>query len=116
MERIEEAAEILRGRHNFAAFRGQQCTARRTLLTLERLEIQRQESIIHIDLACRSFLYNMVRIIVGTLVAVGRGKMSLQAVKRMLDTQKRHRLASTVPAHGLILVGVEYPPEKVRFN
>lgn len=116
IEQMEEAARILRGRHNFAAFRGQQCTARRTVLTLEKLEIQRQENILHIELTCRSFLYNMARIIVGTLIAVGRKKISLDAVKRMLDTQKRHRLVSTVPPHGLILMGVDYPPLKVLFQ
>ncbi len=116
IEQMEEAAGILRGRHDFAAFRGQQCTARRTVLTLEKLEIQRQESILHIELTCRSFLYNMARIIVGTLIAVGRKKISLDAVKQMLDTQKRHRLVSTVPPHGLILMGVDYPPEKLLFQ
>lgn len=113
MERMKEAARILYGRHNFAAFRSQQCTARRTLLTVETLEIHRQEDLIHIDIMCRSFLHNMVRIIVGTLIAVGRKKISLDAVKRMLDTQKRHRLVLTVPSHGLVLMDVRYPLGKV---
>jgi tRNA pseudouridine38-40 synthase len=115
MGRMEEAARILRGRHNFAAFRSALCTARRTALTLEKLEIQRHESVVTVALACRSFLHNMARIIVGALIAVGRKKIGLEAVERMLTTQKRHPLVLTVPPHGLILIGVDYPPGKVSF-
>lgn len=108
LERINQIAERLRGTRDFSAFRSQLCTARRTVLTMEELTVQQSEDQIIIDFKCRSFLHNMVRIIVGLMVEVAKGKLPLAICDEMLATGKREPAVLTAPPQGLILVKVFY--------
>jgi tRNA pseudouridine38-40 synthase len=108
-DEMTKAANMLTGEHDFSAFRSVACTATRTRLTMQPIEIARvSRDIIRIDFRCRSFLQNMVRILTGTLVAVGRGKMTVDDVQAMLDTGQRHKYAVTVQPNGLFLWQVSY--------
>ncbi len=109
IERMVAAAEQLSGDHDFSAFRSAACTATRTRLTLQPIVISAlEQEIIQVDFRCRSFLHNMVRILTGTIVAAGMGKLSFEDIARMQETGERHRHAVTVPPNGLFLWRVDY--------
>lgn len=107
--KMRAAAAVLAGEHDFSAFRSVACTATRTVLTLQPIEItQLPGDVIQLDFRCRSFLQNMVRILTGTLVAAGMGKLDKEDIEEMLRSGVRHRHAVTVPPNGLFLWGVSY--------
>ncbi len=118
--RVAEALAFLQGRHDFAAFRSSQCTARRTVLTLERAEVEviprgpDQECgvMAEFHFGCRSFLHNMVRMLVGAALEVGRKRLDLQKLETILQTGARAGVRfPTAPAHGLCLMSVRYPAQ-----
>ena len=112
MDRMRHAADALSGNHDFQAFRAITCTAVRTRLDLQPIEITRTpEDIIIIDFRCRSFLQNMVRILAGTLVSCARGKLSVEEIRQMLTSGQRRNEATTLPPNGLFLWKVLYQGE-----
>lgn len=109
LSRMEEVARILEGHHDFRAFRAKTCTAVRTHLTLHRPEITELENgLLMLDFKCQSFLQNMVRIMAGVMVNCARGKMTLDAVREMLETGVRPNEAVTLAPNGLFLYRVLY--------
>jgi tRNA pseudouridine38-40 synthase len=107
-EAMRQAAAILVGRHDFAAFRASGCAAVSTVREIFSLEILRQENLLYIDVRGSGFLRNMVRILVGTLVEIGRGKMPLAELRRLLREGVRKGAGPTAPAQGLCLMEVWY--------
>ena len=106
------AAEALSGEHDFQAFRSAACTAKRTRLTLHPIQVtELPDGILQLDIRCRSFLHNMVRILTGTMVAVAQGRMTLDDVQQMLLTGERHGQSRTVGPQGLFLWEVSYEPD-----
>ena len=103
------AAKHLLGRHDFTSFRASQCQAESAVRTLDRLEIEAHGNEIHIHTEARSFLHHQVRNITGTLAFVGAGKWHPDNVKTALEAVDRSAAGPTAPAHGLYLVGVDYP-------
>ena len=103
------AARHLLGRHDFTSFRASQCQADSPLRTLDRLDIEASGAEIHIHAEARSFLHHQVRNITGTLALVGSKKWHPDDVKIALETADRSAAGPTAPAHGLYLVGVDYP-------
>jgi tRNA pseudouridine38-40 synthase len=105
-EALNVAAAPLVGTHDFAAFRGAQDDRDSTVRTLTRVHASRaldDERLIFVDVSGSGFLYHMVRIIVGTLVDVARGRASADAVQRMLETLDRRHGGITAPPDGLCL-------------
>ena len=80
-----------------------------TVRTVTELEVLREGEEITIRISGNGFLYNMVRIIVGTLVRVGRGFYTPEKVKAILEAKDRKAAGVTAPAHGLMLVEIRYP-------
>lgn len=115
---MEEALALLKGQHDFAAFRKTGCTATRTQLNLEYVKIFVDGDVISIDLKCRSFLYNMVRIIVGLLLEIGRGKLPMSTIEEMFNAKTCPMNIPTAPAKGLTLMAVSYPSyaEKLKIK
>jgi tRNA pseudouridine38-40 synthase len=103
------AAKHLLGRHDFTSFRASQCQAETPFRTLDRLDIETSGDEIHIHTEARSFLHHQVRNITGTLAFVGSGKWHPDSVKTALEAVDRSAAGPTAPAHGLYLVGVDYP-------
>ena len=104
---MRAAAEQLIGEHDFSAF----CTKRMKKSAVRRLEsisIEQEGNIIKIMLTGNGFLYNMVRIIVGTLLEVGSGKRSIDSVGQALRSLDRQQAGFTAPPQGLFLWSVEY--------
>ncbi len=112
-DRMREAAELFSGDHDFSAFRASACTAVRTILTMQPIEIvQLPDNIVQIDFRCRSFLHNMVRILTGTIVAVGIDKLEMEDISLMLETGVRHKHLTTLKPNGLSLYRVSYDEDE----
>ena len=104
------AAQQIVGTHDFACFQAAGSNPRETTVrTIYSLEIiKEQEDRIAVHIKGNGFLYNMVRIIVGTLVEVGYGKISESAVKEIIESKDRRNAGHTAPAAGLYLAEVYY--------
>lgn len=108
IEKMREVAKLLIGKHNFKGF----CSSDASVTNFEReiydLKINKKNRKYTFLVCGNGFLYNMVRIIVGTLLDVGRGKLSVERVKNALETGNRNNSGQTMPACGLYLKNVEY--------
>lgn len=102
MQREGEAAV---GTHDFAAFRSAGDERATTVRTLTRVDVERgaDPRVLSVVVEGNAFLYNMVRILVGTMVDAGRGRLAPGAVARALETRERRVAGITAPAHGLVL-------------
>jgi tRNA pseudouridine38-40 synthase len=112
LDAMREGARALVGEHDFAAFRAAGCTARTTMRRIESIHVARDlvlgADTLHVDVLGNAFLRNMVRIIVGTLVEVGLGRMAPAQVGEILAGRDRTKAGPTAPAHGLELIEVRY--------
>lgn len=108
LEAIRAAAAALVGEHDFRAFRASDCERRTTRRIVRRIDVDRQGAVLTIDVEATAFLKNMVRILAGTLIDVGRGRIEPAAVARMLQTGDRAAGGMTAPAQGLTLLRVIY--------
>jgi tRNA pseudouridine38-40 synthase len=102
-------AEAARGTHDFAGFRGSADTRATTVRTLTRVDVEREAEgrILGIVVEGNAFLYNMVRILVGTMVDVARGRLRAGAIARAIESGARAEAGTTAPAHGLVLERVD---------
>lgn len=105
---LDKACNLFVGVHDFAAFRSADCNAKRTRLNLETFEFQREDDILRFDLKCRSFLQNMVRILIGAVTEAARGRLSLDFLQETLESGKKDSRIPTAPACGLTLMKVYY--------
>lgn len=109
---MQQAASFLIGTHNFTAF----CSAKTHVVdrvrTIYRIEVKAQSSKVWIEVTGNGFLYNMVRIIAGTLYQVGRKKLHPSQISDILQSQNRQLAGPTLPPEGLVLVCVGYTPWK----
>lgn len=108
VEAMRQAAQYLVGNHDFTSFRDSMCQAKSPVKTLDTLDTRQNGENIVITASARSFLHHQVRIMVGTLVLVGKGKWRPDDVKRALDAKDRKAAGPTAPPDGLYLVGVDY--------
>ena len=109
MEQMRRAATYLIGEHDFKAFCSANTQVDSTVRTIYDISITKNEdNIVSIDIEGNGFLYNMVRIIVGTLLQVGMGKIDVEDVKRILESKDRNNAGPTAPAKGLILDRIYY--------
>lgn len=106
--RMQEAADVLVGHHDFTTFRASQCQAKSPMKTLERLDVERHGDEVQVHAASRSFLHNQVRSMVGTIVLAGIGRWSVGDVRAALEARDRTRCGALAPPWGLYFVGVEY--------
>ena len=108
VNKMQQAAKYIVGEHDFKSF----CSARTQVLTTVRtiysLEVKKSDDIISIRISGNGFLYNMVRIIVGTLVDVGLGKIEPNEIPKIIKEGKRENAGKTLPPNGLFLVDVKY--------
>lgn len=108
MEKMQEAANFLLGRHDFSSFRASECQSNSPIRTLDKIDIIRQGDIIEIHISALSFLHHMVRNIVGSLVLVGSGKWKPIQIKEVLESKDRKAAGPTAPACGLYFLKVDY--------
>lgn len=111
VEAMQEAAGHLVGEHDFAAFCAAGGSAKTTVRELTELTVRRNDEIIEISVCGNAFLYMMVRIIVGTLVQVGLGRLEAERVREILESRDRNEAGPTAPPQGLTLMRIEYQGE-----
>ena len=108
IEKMRQAAAYLVGEHDFVSFCNVRTDVENTVRTITGLEILTKGDEITIRITGNGFLYNMVRIIVGTLIRVGRGFYEPEKVKEILEAKDRKAAGVTAPAQGLVLVKIDY--------
>ena len=108
VEKMRKAAGYLIGEHDFVSFCNVRTDVEDTVRTVTELEILKDGEEITIRISGNGFLYNMVRIIVGTLIRVGRGFYEPEKVKEILEAKDRKAAGVTAPPHGLILAEIRY--------
>ena len=112
IDKMKEAAGYLVGTHDFVSFCNVRTDVEDTVRTIYSLEIEKEKDEITIRIQGNGFLYNMVRIITGTLIRVGRGFYQPEQVQKMLEAKDRKAAGVTAPPQGLFLVEICYPKEK----
>jgi tRNA pseudouridine38-40 synthase len=108
IELMKSAAELFIGKHDFSAFRNTGSSSKTTIRNVSNIEIIKNEDILKIFITADGFLYNMARIISGTLLDVGTGKMKIINVKKALETGNRKLAGKRLKAEGLCLEKVYY--------
>mgnify|MGYP001145055298 CR=1 FL=1 len=106
--KIREAAKYLTGTHDFMAFCGNRRMKKTTVRTIYQIEIEETEHEIRMRFTGSGFLQNMVRILTGTLVEVGRGERTPEDMERILESRDRQQAGFLMPAKGLTLMEVKY--------
>ena len=109
IKKMEEAAKILEGTHDFTSFRASQCQSKSPIKTLDKLNILIKDEKIFIKAKAKSFLHHQVRNIVGTLKLVGSEKWDSEDVLTALEKKDRRAAGPTAPAFGLTLLKIEFP-------
>ncbi len=104
---MEQAAQLLRGEHDFSAFCGNAKMKKSTVRFIRSIEIQKDENELRLYFTGNGFLHNMVRILVGTLVEVGRGERQPESIPELFGG-KRAEAGFLAPAQGLCLMEVQY--------
>lgn len=108
LELMREACKYFIGKHDFKAFRTEGSSVKTTIRTISQLEIISRDNNLDIIITADGFLYNMVRIIVGTLIEVGKGKIEPKAIENIIKSKDRTKAGACAPAKGLCLEKVYY--------
>ncbi len=107
-KKMAEAVKYLIGEHDFKSFKASGTSSKSSVRTIYDASVVRNGDLITIELTGNGFLYNMIRIIAGTLLEVGQGKIEPEEVKNILESQDRSKAGKTLPPNGLTLVRVIY--------
>ena len=108
VEKMQEAVKHFEGEHDFKAFKASGTSSKSSVRTIYNAKVYEIDEKIYIELTGNGFLYNMVRIIAGTLVEVGIGKILPEQIPTIITEGKRDKAGKTLPPHGLYLLNVEY--------
>lgn len=112
IEKMKKASEYIIGEHDFRSFCSARTQVENTVRTVYSLDISKKDEMIYIRISGNGFLYNMVRIIVGTLMKVGLGVYPPEHIKEIIEAENRDAAGPKAPACGLTLIGIEYEDEK----
>ena len=108
LEKMNEAAAHLVGTHDFSAFRAEGSPTKSPIRTVFDCHVEREDALYTVSITGDGFLYNMVRIVTGTLLAVATGRIEPDAVAKILSSGKRTAAGATAPPEGLCLAKVLY--------
>ena len=108
VEKMQKAVEFFVGEHDFKGFKASGTSSKSSVRTIYSAKVYKDGDKINIELTGNGFLYNMVRIIAGTLLEVGTGKIKPEEIPEIILSGDRTKAGRTLPAHGLYLVKVEY--------
>ena len=107
-ERMRRAAKLLEGTHDFKSFCSVNTAVENTVRTIYACNVTQDGELVIISVTGSGFLYNMVRIIAGTLIQVGLGRMDPEQIPDILAAKNREAAGPTAPAHGLTMMGIVY--------
>ncbi|MDR2649017.1 MAG: tRNA pseudouridine(38-40) synthase TruA [Clostridiales bacterium] len=105
---MKEAAKAFEGKHDFAAFRAAGSNVLTTVREIHECAVRKDGSMITISISGGGFLYNMARIIAGTLIAAGQGKIPAMDIPEIIRSRDRTRAGKTMPPQGLTLIEIKY--------
>ena len=108
---MQKASTIMLGQHDFSSFRASDCQAKNPIRNLTHVQIILRGNLLRFEFSANAFLYHMVRNIVGALVYVGRGKLSLDEFSDIFTSRNRKYAPPTFMPDGLYLVDVKYQPQ-----
>lgn len=108
VDKMKEAASYLIGEHDFKSFCGTGAQVKTTVRTVKEIQIEKSGDRITIRITGEGFLYNMVRIIAGTLMDIGGGLYPSEKMKEILEAKDRKKAGPTAPARGLTLMKIQY--------
>ncbi len=108
LETMKQSSNHLVGKFDFNAFRSTQCQAKTSIRSIDKIKIKKEKDLIQIRVLGRSFLHNQVRIIIGTLVNVGKGIWDDKKIVNILNSKDRRNAGPTAPPHGLYLEKINY--------
>ncbi len=108
IEKMNAAAQSFCGTHDFSAFMASGSTVESTVRTVKYAKVEKIGDIVIFTVAADGFLYNMVRILMGTLVFVARGKIKAEDIPKIIESKDRNSAGVTAPADGLYLNSVKY--------
>ncbi len=109
VEAMKKAIKFFEGEHDFKGFKSSGGNAKKTTVRrITKAVVEEHEKRLYIELTGNGFLYNMVRIIAGTIVDVGLGKISAESIPEVIESKDRTRAGKTLPPHGLYLLSVNY--------
>lgn len=106
-EKMKKEAESLLGTHDFCGFMSSGSSVKDTIRTISSVKIEKKENLIIFEFEGNGFLYNMVRILSGTLIDIGRGKIT-ESMEEIIKSKNRSNAGHTAPAHALFLKKVFY--------
>lgn len=107
-EKMNQAARLLEGEHDFKSFCAVNSQVKTTVRTIYSCTVVKTVDTLILRVKGNGFLYNMVRIIAGTLMDIGMGVMEPNGIKEILEAKNRECAGPTAPAHGLTMIGVDY--------
>ena len=105
---MKKAAKFFEGEHDFKAFKASGTSSKSSIRTIYKAEVFQKDDRVYIELTGNGFLYNMVRIIAGTLLDVGIGKIEPEEIINIIESKDRSKAGKTLPAKGLCLIEVNY--------
>jgi tRNA pseudouridine38-40 synthase len=109
---MSQACQFIEGRHDFSAFCASGSSAKTFERTVLQCSIKEAGPWLRLDIEANGFLYNMVRIIMGTLLEVGRKRIAPEEIVDVIESKDRTKAGPTVPPQGLYLMSVNYSPER----
>ena len=110
-QRMHEAAQALIGEHDFSSFRSAECQANHAIRRMLRVGVRREQDRVIVEVTANGFLHNMVRILTGCLLAIGRGNRPVDWMATLLAGRDRTAAGVTAPPHGLCFLQPAYPQE-----
>ena len=108
INKMQKAANLLLGKHDFNAFRSIDCQSKTSIRTIDEIKIKKKSDFINIRISAKSFMHNQVRIIVGTLIDVGKETLVEESIKNIIKSKDRKNAGQTAPASGLYLEKIVY--------
>ena len=106
---MKKGSKYLIGEHDFSSFRGSGCQSKTPIRNIQEIKISRSDDFVTLEITANAFLLHMVRIIVGTLIMVGKKEIQPKEVDKILKQKNRKIAGKTVNSSGLFFLGPCYP-------
>ena len=109
IDAMKKSSKFLIGEHDFSSFRGSSCQSKTPFRKIQKISFITDKELVLIDITANAFLLNMVRIIIGTLLLVGKKEIPYSDMKNILEAKDRRLAGKTAPSSGLYFLGPSYP-------